>query len=210
MAAKNRSESSTTRELIPAAALKLVSRTGYAGTSIAMICQEAGLNASSLYWFFDNKEDLFLCLIKESADEFLRSLALPDASDGATPTFDVDGFIDAAVLRLERNGDFLRLLLVMMLEERSLSPEVKNKIAEIRAGSMVWWRSFLTQLFQPLGNTTATLLAADFAPFCRATINGAFIAHQYGEALDIRDILRKLTLLFGALLEEIRREQLPE
>ena len=48
MAAKNRSESSTTRELIPAAALKLVSRTGYAGTSIAMICQEAGLNASSL------------------------------------------------------------------------------------------------------------------------------------------------------------------
>lgn len=48
MAAKNRSESSTTRELILAAALKLVSRTGYAGTSIAMICQEAGLNASSL------------------------------------------------------------------------------------------------------------------------------------------------------------------
>ena len=83
MSAKKRGDSSTTRELILAAALKLVSRSGYAGTSIAMICQEAGLNASSLYWFFDNKEDLFLSLIKESADEFLRSLALPAASSVA-------------------------------------------------------------------------------------------------------------------------------
>ena len=207
MSAKKRGDSSTTRELILAAALKLVSRSGYAGTSIAMICQEAGLNASSLYWFFDNKEDLFLSLIKESADEFLRSLALPAASSAAPSAFDVDDFIDAAVERLENNGDFLRLLLAMMLEEHSLRPAVKNKIAEIRAGSTIWWRSFLTQVFLPLGATTAALLAADFAPFCRATINGAFIAHQYGEPVDIRDIFRKLTMLFAALLEKIQREQ---
>lgn len=43
-----------TRERILLAALKLVSSKGYAGTSIAMICREAGLNASSLYWFFKN------------------------------------------------------------------------------------------------------------------------------------------------------------
>ena len=206
MGAKKRSEPGSTRELILAAALKLVSRNGYAGTSIAMICQETGLNASSLYWSFKNKEDLFLCLITEAAEEFLRSLKLPTADDATTQVFDVEGLIDAAVRRLEQNGDFLRLLLVMMLEEQTLSPEVKRKIAEIRAGSLLWCRSFLDQLFLPLGTTTATILAADFAPFFRATINGAFIAHQYGEPVSLGDIFRKLTLVLGALLEKIQRE----
>ena len=206
MGAKRRSEPGTTRELILAAALKLVSRNGYAGTSLAMICQETGLNASSLYWFFKNKEDLFLCLITDAAEEFLRSLKLPEANDQATQVFDVEGLIDAAVLRLEQNGDFLRLLLVMMLEEQTLSAQIKSKIAGIRAGSLVWCRGFLRQLLLPLGSTTATILAADFAPFFRATINGAFIAHQYGEPIDIRDIFRKLSLLLAALLEKIQRE----
>lgn len=196
-----------TRDLIIAAALKLVSKNGYAGTSIAMICQEAGLNASSLYWFFENKEDLFLCTIKEGAEEFLNAVRLPSPQDASAAEPDRETLIKTVALRLERNANFLRLLLILMLEDQNLPNEFRDKIDEIRTGSILWWENYLVRIFAPLGTTTAAILAADFAPFCRATINGAFIAQQYGEPVDIESIMRQLTLLLLALVDKIAREK---
>jgi len=196
-----------TRELIIAAALKLVSQNGYAGTSIAKICDEAGLNASSVYWFFENKEDLFLCTIKEAAEEFLAAVKIPARPDPASAGQVSSELIRAVARRLETNASFLRLLLIMMLEEQNLPAELRSKIAQIRAGSLAWWEDFLGHVFAPLGPTTAGILARDFAPFCRATINGAFIAQQYGEPVDLEQVMRQLVLLMSALLERIAREQ---
>ena len=123
-----------TRELIIAAALKLVSQNGYAGTSIAKICDEAGLNASSVYWFFENKEDLFVCTIKEAAEEFLAAVRIPAHPDPASPEQVSSELIKSLARRLETNASFLRLLLIMMLEERNLPAELRSKIAQIRAG----------------------------------------------------------------------------
>ena len=207
MAIKKRTEPGATRELIIAAALKLIAKNGYAGTSISMICQEAGLNASSLYWFFKNKEDLFLCAIKEAADEFLSSVRVPVLAATDDLESSREELIKTVARRLENNADFLRLLLILMLEDQNSPDEFRGKIAEIRAGSIAWWKSLLAPLFSPLGETTAALLANDFAPLCRATINGAFIAQQFGEPIDIEDVLRQLTLLMLALVEKIAREK---
>ena len=173
-----------TRERLLATALALVAKHGYAGTSIAMICEEAGLSASSIYWFFDNKEDLFLSAIEQGAREFLDAVAVDDAAGEAT-TIDTDSLITTVARRLERNADFLRLILIMMLEDPHASPEVRDKIADIRAASLAWWTRFLVHVFAPLGRTTAEIFAADFAPLCRATVNGAFVAREYGEPVDI-------------------------
>lgn len=196
-----------TRGQIIAAALKLVSQNGYAGTSIAKICDEAGLNASSVYWFFENKEDLFACTIKEAADEFLAAVSIPKRPDPAGFEHESDEVIKSIARRLETNASFLRLLLIMMLEEQNLPGELRAKVAEIRAGSLAWWEDFLARVFAPLGSTTANIFARDFAPFCRATINGAFIAQQYGEAVDLEQIMRQLVMLMSALMDKIAREQ---
>ena len=195
-----------TREQIVAAALKIVSQNGYAGTSIAKICEEAGLSASSVYWFFENKEDLFLCTIKEAAEEFLEALKIPAQADTIAWQNDSSELIKSFALRLENNASFLRLLLIMMLEEQNLPEELRNKVAEIRAGSLAWWENFLGPVFAPLGKTTAAIFARDFAPFCRATINGAFIAQQYGEPVHIEQVMRQLLLLISALTDKIARE----
>ena len=205
---KKRDEPAT-RDQILAAALKLVSENGYAGTSIAMICKEAGINASSLYWFFKNKEDLFLSTIKQAAEEFLDAVKIAppqDADAGAWET-NRDELMKSVSKRLEYNAEFLRLLLIVMLEQQNLPAELKVKIAEIRNGSLEWWKNLLGHVFSPLGTTTATILAADFAPLCRATINGAFIAQQHGEPIEIEHIMRQLTLLLSALIEKIAREK---
>lgn len=196
-----------TREQIIAAALKLVSQNGYAGTSIAKICDEAGLNASSVYWFFENKEDLFLCTIKEAAEEFLAAVKIPARPDPAGFEHERDELITSIARRLETNASFLRLLLIMMLEEQNLPAELRLKVAEIRAGSLAWWEDFLARVFAPLGPTTAIIFARDFAPFCRATINGAFIAQQYGEPVDLEQVMRQLVMLMSALIDKIAREQ---
>jgi len=195
-----------TREKILAAALKLVANKGYAGTSISMICREAGLNASSLYWFFKNKEELFLSAIKDAADEFLAAAGQPLERDVTKPAHTLDETFKVLARQLQGNANFLRLLLIMMLEERDLPADVRDKIATIRASCLVWWQALLRRHVHDLGATTAQILAADFAPLCRATINGAFIAQQYGEPIDLETILRQLFLLLSGLEKRIVSE----
>ncbi|MGE0337272.1 MAG: TetR/AcrR family transcriptional regulator [Gammaproteobacteria bacterium] len=200
------SQQHRTREKILAASLKLVASKGYAGTSISMICREAGLNASSLYWFFKNKEDLFLSAIRDAADEFLRAAEKPLTRVVAEPEDTLEDTIRVLAEQLQGNANFLRLLLIMMLEERDLPPEVRARIAEIRARSLAWWKNLLLRQFARLGDTTAQILAAEFAPLCRATVNGAFIAQQYGEPIDLDATLRQLFLLLSRLQDRIAAE----
>lgn len=201
-----RQSRSLTREKILSASLKLVAIKGYAGTSISMICKEAGLNASSLYWFFKNKEDLFLSAIKDAADEFLSAGRLPLTSATGTKPHSQEALVKVLARQLSTNANFLRLLLIMMLEDRNLPVDVRDKIAEIRTSSLAWWKALLTQQFESLGKTAAGILAADFAPLARATINGAFVAQQYGEPIDLETILTQLLLLLSALREKIAAE----
>ena len=198
-----------TRDKILAASLKLVASKGYAGTSISMICQEAGLNASSLYWFFKNKEDLFLSAIKDAADEFLTAARAPLERAPAVPAETLEDTIRILARQLQGNANFLRLLLIMMLEDHGLPAEVRLKIADIRASSLLWWKALLARHFEPLGETTAQILAVEFAPLCRATVNGAFIAQQYGEPVDLEALLRQLFLLLEGLKARITAERTP-
>lgn len=201
---KNRNHA--TRERILAASLKLVASRGYAGTSISMICREAGLNASSVYWFFESKEDLLMCAIQESADEFLDAASQPFVSDRNAPGDSLEVTIKAIVTQLHDNSNFLRLVLIMMIEDRQLPGEVRAKITKVRASSLDWWKSLLAYLFRDLGETTARLLAGEFAPLCRAAVNGAFIARQFGEPIDLELIVQQLFLLLNGVRDRIGSE----
>ena len=57
--------SSNTRERILDAMYELVAEVGYDKASIAAVCEKAGINKGSLYYFFKHKEQLFLTLIDE-------------------------------------------------------------------------------------------------------------------------------------------------
>lgn len=167
-----------------------------------MICREAGINASSLYWFFPSKEDLFLAVIEEGAQAFLDS-----ARRAAEPATPADDQVAAVSRQLADNALFLRVLLVMMLEGRELSPAFRARVAEVRARSLDWWRALLEGMFAPLGGTEARLLATDLALVCRSAINGAFIAEQFGEPVSVEAVMRQLLILVECLVERIARER---
>ena len=49
-----------------AAALELFVEKGYAGTRLDDVAQRAGVSKGTLYLYFENKEDLFKAVVRES------------------------------------------------------------------------------------------------------------------------------------------------
>jgi TetR/AcrR family transcriptional regulator, acrAB operon repressor len=62
------------RRQILAAALVVFSQRGYAGTTLDDITAEANLSKGAIYWYFDNKADLFASLLGERASVFSELL----------------------------------------------------------------------------------------------------------------------------------------
>ncbi len=74
------------RERILDAAAGEFSDRGYDGASINRIIEEAGISKGALYYYFDDKEDLFATVI-EQASSRLTDVGMPPADDLTAETF---------------------------------------------------------------------------------------------------------------------------
>lgn len=63
-----------TKEKIQQAAFKCVARYGFEKTTLDDIAKEVGLNKASLYYYYKNKEEIFLEITTTSTRQFLESL----------------------------------------------------------------------------------------------------------------------------------------
>ncbi len=68
-------KSEDTREHIAHAATRLFSKQGFDGTSIRDIAKAAGVTKPVLYYYFENKEDMFVTLIREAYAFFFNRLS---------------------------------------------------------------------------------------------------------------------------------------
>ncbi len=59
---------------IARAALRVFTRKGYAATSIQMISTEAGIGKSTVYEYFQTKQEVFIAAIMAGADEWIAGL----------------------------------------------------------------------------------------------------------------------------------------
>lgn len=62
------------RRILDAARAEFVAH-GYEGASINQIIQAAGINKGSLYYYFEDKADLFLTVMQDAQEEMIRSVA---------------------------------------------------------------------------------------------------------------------------------------
>lgn len=63
-----------TREKLLVSAKKEFLKNGFEKASLRTICKNAGLTTGALYFFFNNKEDVFDCLVKDVVVEFKSML----------------------------------------------------------------------------------------------------------------------------------------
>ena len=67
------------RQRILDAALAIAAERGYDGTTVALVCERAGLPASSVYWQFRNKDELLLAMADVMLEETMTGFVEGDA-----------------------------------------------------------------------------------------------------------------------------------
>ncbi len=126
-ARRSRANGRASRAAILDAAAQVAGERGYEGTTIKLVSERSGLPASSIYWHFANKDALIAAIIERSHHDWVD----------ATTTFDIDESVDADeafVAELRNAGeqtakfpDFLRLGLMLTLEQRPEEPEGRRE-----------------------------------------------------------------------------------
>ncbi len=168
-----RADGELSRARILDAATEIAAERGYEGTSIGAVSAKCGLPASSIYWHFENKDDLIAAVIERSFADWLAAWDIPA---GENP---VDRF--AAMARqiakaLMDAPDFLRLGLMLSLERRPVEPRAREMFLKVRADAYARMADAIRS-FSPRLDDAAV---RDLATYAIAGADGLFIAKEIG------------------------------
>lgn len=172
------------RQRILDATFEIAAELGYGGTSIGKVSKRAGLPASSVYWHFANKDELFAEVIQYSFDEWNDSFPDPKPpSDRAQRhSILVENLRDVAS-SLSSSPEFWRLGLMLTLERKAVEPTARRRFLEIRRRVLdrlvEFWRAAL-----PTTGDQQEHFPQLMAQFTMAVTDGLFIATQAEDGAD--------------------------
>ena len=122
------SKGETTERVLREAGVRLIARRGFEAMSLRMLAKEVGVQAGSLYNYFDNKQDflfdLLASIIRDLVDELLEKLAGIEDPRDRLRAF-VQEHINFHTLRKEE-------VFIGNMELRSLSPAHHREIRSMR------------------------------------------------------------------------------
>lgn len=161
------------RQILDAAA-EIASECGYQGTSISAVSKRSGLPNSSIYWHFENKEDLFTAVINDSYERWCDELAAMRAGTAG----DEGHSFENLYAKLVQFPDFIRLGLIMTLERAPQGADpARQRFLEIRRESLENLRLALVRDYPDLSEPQANALAA----MTLSQLDGSFVAAMAGE-----------------------------
>lgn len=187
------------REVVLDAAERLMAEQGYDAATVAAIVEQAGIPPSSIYHYFGSKEGVLLAVMQRGANRFFAALPDVDRRRGS-PIEHLRTLVETIAATLERNPDFLRILVVMAAQPINAGEgEVHRVVNRVRELALVRLRAQMRIVFglDPRGE------AADhLARFALAAFDGAFVAHQSQPKLKLARLLENLP----AALVAVRRQ----
>ena len=123
------------RKAILDAALEVFSARGFRGATVDAIAEKAGLSKPNLLYYFATKEAIYVALLEDTLEDWLKPLA--DLDPAGDPIAEISGYIDAK-LEMSRTrpdasklfaneilhgapaiGDFLRGPMKSLVEEKA-------------------------------------------------------------------------------------------
>ena len=190
-----RGEESRTRILD--ATIEIAAERGYEGTSISLVRDRSGLPASSIYWHFRSKDELFAAVIQRSFDDWdasVRQIAM-----------DSSGFADSMrrqAAALLASPEFLRLGLMLSLERRPEEATAKALFLQVRAESKAGLARMFLAALTDAGRPD--VVAADrLARLSMAAVDGLFVAVQVDQTAEqFLDTLDLLIDIIGARIAQ--------
>lgn len=133
MQRQRKEQGEQTRQTIIDVTTRLFAARGYAGTSLDLIAKEAKTSKSSIFWHFENKEDLLFTVVDRAMSEWeVRAgseiLAQPD------PPRQLAKLVELYRQLAEDRPDTLRLLLGLLLETADANDDVKRRFQRMYTG----------------------------------------------------------------------------
>ncbi|HTK65932.1 MAG TPA: helix-turn-helix domain-containing protein [Pseudonocardia sp.] len=196
---RRRADGEQSRRRILDAAAQIAGERGYDGTSIAAVSAHSGLPASSIYWYFANKDELIAAVIERSFGSWLSALTLPDEQGG-----DADERVRAMAATVAKtlldSPDFLRLGLMLALERRPSEATARTKFLEVREIARQRVQEALTTLAPSLPEASVRQLST----YVIAGADGLFIAHEIDG--DTLDLIAMFQLHARAVVDAVTRE----
>ena len=133
MQRQKKEQGQRTRQNIIDVTTRLFASRGYAGTSLDLIAKEANTSKSSIFWHFENKEDLLFTVVDKAMSTWEMEagshiLAQPD------PPSQLEKLIDEYRELAMNRPDTLRLLLGLLLETADVNETVKRRFQKMYRG----------------------------------------------------------------------------
>jgi len=123
-------QSEKSRAAILTATMNLISKHGFNGTTADKIAAEAGLSKGSIFWHFENKENLFLAVIEEIRDGLLQTIMSGQeelSSAGEKLSLLLDNYCSATEVDCSRCLD----LTVLIIEMVETNPELAGRLRDL-------------------------------------------------------------------------------
>lgn len=121
------------RDRILAAAAELADERGVAGATIARVCERSGLPVSSVYWHFDDKDDLFAELIRTSFAAWLATVPQWVPTAGTTIEDGLRGILVQSTRTLVDVPAFARVGMQVVLESGDQNAGTRRAFMQTRA-----------------------------------------------------------------------------
>jgi AcrR family transcriptional regulator len=184
------------RELVLDAAERLMAEKGY----VAALVDEAGIPPSSVYHYFDSKEGVLLAVMERGAERFFEALPDFEARLGSQAEH-LTALVNAVTETLERNPNFLRILIVMATQPVNANGgEVHRVVERVRELALQRLRDQMQIVF---GIDRDSEGADHLARFALAAVDGAFVAQQSNPKLRLSHLLRHLPAAMIAVRREL-------
>ena len=181
---RQRANGVESRRRILDAAVEIDGERGYEGTSIAAVSAKCGLPASSIYWHFENKDDLIAAVIEGSFDAWLSALVLPGEETG-TPRERAVQAVRGVAEALVEAPDFLRLGLMLAMERRPKEPRGREMFLRVREVARARVAEMFEALFPGLGRERTEHLVT----LAVAGADGLFVQYRISEVeLDLAEM----------------------
>jgi AcrR family transcriptional regulator len=189
------------RERILRAAAETVGRHGYEGATISRISKEAGLPASSLYWFFRSKDHLVGEVVRLRFDEWFSAQPEWRSPAPGTPVGVALGAILGPVFRSVLDGpEFLRVGQMVTLESRE--SVARDTYLALRDSLLALIRLWLEGACAAAGHRRNPRLVRELAQVVMVSLDGLFVAVELGSEVDVDTYADLTVAAVGAALGE--------
>lgn len=179
-------EQEASRIRILRAAAEVAAETGYEGASISKITKRSGLPASSVYWFFKDKDQLMAEVIRHSFTEWIETQPRWEHPDWDSRSVGevVRSILSRSISSLAEAPAFLRIGHMLLLQGRDVEPEARQYFLQVRLEIEVVIADWVATYFPDGLAQARPALAVDLARIVLAATDGAFLARQADMAFE--------------------------